>query len=257
MSNAVHDMFAGIAGRYDAANDVLSFGVHRLWRREIVRRLRIAPGAEALDLCTGTGDLALLLARAAGPNGKVYGVDFVEEMLKLAETKRLRVGDTESAPTTFLRGDAMSIPFPDNSFDIVTIAFGIRNVDDPSTCLREITRVLRPGGRVGVLEFGQPTVPGFSALYRLYSKHLMPAIGGAITGDRDAYVYLPETSKEFPCGVKFASMMTEAGLQGVAVKQLFGGISYIYTGSTPGLSSSEAVSGKTSRNSIETKAQLA
>lgn len=256
MSTAVHDMFAGIAKRYDVANDVLSFGIHRLWRRNLVKKIGVGPGMQVLDLCTGTGDLALILSRLTGPAGRVVGLDFVAAMLELAE-KKLHSSTREGcAPISFLQGDAMSIPFPDGSFDAVTIAFGIRNVDDPAGCLREIHRVLKPGGRLGVLEFGQPTVPGFSAVYRFYSKHIMPLLGGAITGDRQAYVYLPETSRNFPAGRNFETIVRAQNFEIAATKALFGGIAFVYSAKRAGNPASGSIDGKNPRNSVETGLQF-
>jgi demethylmenaquinone methyltransferase/2-methoxy-6-polyprenyl-1,4-benzoquinol methylase len=205
MSTEVQRMFASIAPRYDATNQVLSLGVHRRWRRAAVRLSGAAPGQRALDCATGTGDLAIALKRAVGPAGEVVGTDFCAEMLERAPAKARRAG----LDVRFEVADAMALPYPRASFDVATIAFGIRNVDDPVRCLREMARVVKPGGRVAVLEFGQPRGP-FGALFRAYSRHVMPAIGGLITGNRSAYEYLPRTAAAFPAGDRFLAMMDDA-----------------------------------------------
>jgi demethylmenaquinone methyltransferase/2-methoxy-6-polyprenyl-1,4-benzoquinol methylase len=206
MSAEVQRMFASIAPRYDAANEVLSLGVHRRWRRAAVRLSRLSPGQRALDCATGTGDLALALKRAAGPQGEVVGTDFCAEMLERAPQKAQRAG----LQVKFEVADAMALPYPGASFDVATIAFGIRNVDDPVRCLREMARVVRPGGRVVVLEFGQPRGL-FGALFRFYSRAVMPRVGGLLTGNRSAYEYLPRTAAAFPAAERFLTLMDEAG----------------------------------------------
>ena len=234
MSKEVQQMFSSIAPRYDRANDVLSFGIHRLWRRRAVSLLDIHEGERALDLCTGTGDLALLLAERVGAGGLVHGLDFVPEMLSLAQRKEQGLRSTNPkiacAPINWIHGDAMNIPLPDSSVDCVTIAFGIRNVDNPKLCLEDIRRVLAPNGRLVVIEFGKPKLPIFSVLYQWYSDNLMPKIGGVITGNKAAYEYLPRTSKAFPCREMFLELMTRCGFQEVKMESLFGGIAYLYRG---------------------------
>lgn len=229
MSKEVNQMFASIAQRYDLANDVLSGGMHRSWRRTLIRHSDIQPGDRVLDLCTGTGDVAFCLQSRVGPLGSVVGVDFVREMLVLAEEKQRR-RSSALPPISFVHGDAMHIPFPDATFDAATVSFGIRNVDDPFECLREMKRVVRPHGRVIVLEFGQPRVPGFKQAYEFYSRRVMPHIGGLVTGNRAAYEYLPKTSSEFPCGEKFTALMERAGMRVLRSKPLFCGIAYLYVG---------------------------
>lgn len=228
MSKEIQQMFASIAARYDLANDVLSGGIHRLWRRKVVRRVRSLGCRDVLDLCTGTGDLALALADALGPNVRVVGVDFVHEMVELAEKKRLRSKHPERV--AFSQGDALAIPLPPASVDAVTISFGIRNVDDVPACLREIRRALRPGGSVFVLEFGQVRVPIFRALYDWYGRHIMPAIGRLLTGNRDAYEYLPQTALRFPAGREFLRLLEDAGFERAKAASLLGGLAYIYSG---------------------------
>jgi demethylmenaquinone methyltransferase / 2-methoxy-6-polyprenyl-1,4-benzoquinol methylase len=226
MSDQVRDMFASIAQRYDAANEVLSLGVHRGWRREAVRLSGAGAGDRVLDCATGTGDLALSFKRAVGPSGLVVGTDFCAEMLASAPGKARKAG----LEVRFEVADALALPFASGSFDIASIGFGIRNVDDPVACLREMARVVRPGGRVVVLEFGQPR-GAFGALFRLYSRSVMPAIGGALTGNRAAYEYLPRTAAAFPAGDRFLAMMDEAGsFASRTAHPLLAGTAYVYVG---------------------------
>jgi demethylmenaquinone methyltransferase/2-methoxy-6-polyprenyl-1,4-benzoquinol methylase len=226
MSTEVRQMFSSIATRYDVTNEVLSFGIHRLWRRTAVRLSGAKEGSAVLDCATGTGDLALAFKRKVGTSGRVMGTDFCKEMLDSAPAKAAR----EGLQVEFQVADAMDLPFADNSFDVASIAFGIRNVDDPVKCLKEMARVVRPGGRVVVLEFGQPT-GFFGALFRMYSKVIMPTIGGLLTGNRAAYEYLPRTSAAFPAGDRFLSLMDQTGSykERVAHPMTFG-TSYVYVG---------------------------
>ena len=226
MSEQVREMFASIARRYDAANEVLSLGVHRGWRRAAVRLSGVVRGDRVLDCATGTGDLALAFKRAVGPTGEVVGTDFCAEMLEPAPAKARRAG----LEIRFEVADALALPYADRSFDVASIAFGIRNVDDPVRCLREMARVVRPAGRVVVLEFGQPSGP-FGALFRVYSRQVMPAIGGLLTGNRSAYEYLPRTAAAFPAGDRFLALMDEAGsFSERSATRLLAGTAYVYVG---------------------------
>jgi demethylmenaquinone methyltransferase/2-methoxy-6-polyprenyl-1,4-benzoquinol methylase len=226
MSTEVRMMFSSIARRYDVTNEVLSFGIHRLWRRKAVRLSRAAPGEEILDCATGTGDLALAFKRKVGASGRVVGTDFCPEMLQSAPDKARRAG----LDVTFEVADAMALPYPDRSFDAASISFGIRNVDDPGKCLRELARVVRPGGRVVVVEFGQPRGP-FGALFRFYSRVLMPWVGALLTGNREAYEYLPRTAAAFPAGDRFLGLMDQTGaFDARAAHPLTFGTAYVYVG---------------------------
>lgn len=224
MSEKVNKMFAEIATKYDIANDVLSFGIHRLWRKKLVELAGISKGDSVLDICCGTGDLAFACKRAVGKEGKVTATDFVPKMIELAKDK---AKDIEDAPQ-FSVGDAMNLKMPENSFDAVSVGFGIRNVDDPKHCSKEVLKVLKPAGRFAVLEFGQPTLPIFSSFYRFYSDHIMPKIGGLLTGNEDAYRYLPETSKEFIAGESFLNMLKESGFSNAKMYPLLWGLAYCY-----------------------------
>jgi demethylmenaquinone methyltransferase/2-methoxy-6-polyprenyl-1,4-benzoquinol methylase len=226
MSTEVRQMFSSIAPRYDVTNEVLSFGVHRLWRRVAVKASGARPGNRVLDCATGTGDLALAFKRTVGSDGSVLGTDFCQEMLIPAPAKAAR----EGLDVKFEVADAMALPYADDSFDVASIAFGIRNVDDPVRCLKEMARVVKPGGRVVVLEFGQPSGP-FGALFRFYSRFIMPAVGGLLTGNRAAYQYLPKTSAAFPAGPRFLALMEQAGcFSERQARPLTFGTAYVYVG---------------------------
>ena len=219
-------MFASIAGKYDATNSVLSMGTHHRWRKTAVRMSGAKAGMSVLDCATGTGDLALEFKKAVGDEGSVLGTDFCAEMMETAPAK----ADASGLPVRFETADAMDLPYNDNSFDIASISFGIRNVDDPLICLQELARVVKPGGKVIVLEFGQPGGL-FKYPYRFYSKHVIPFVGGIMTGNREAYSYLPETSANFPAGKAFLDLMEKSGKYArQEAKELMGGIAYVYAG---------------------------
>jgi len=226
MSEKVRSMFADIADDYDRVNSILSFGVHHAWRKKTVFESGASPGDHVLDCATGTGDLAIEFKKKVGSKGYVLGTDFCKPMIEKAPEK----AKSKKLSIDFEVADAMNLPYDDERFDVASIAFGIRNVDNPVTALKEMGRVVKPGGRVVVLEFGQPK--GFLKYpYELYSQHIMPAIGGWISGNRDAYTYLPETSAAFPADEKFLKLMDEAGCfcERYFVK-LTGGIAYVYVG---------------------------
>ena len=226
MSETVRTMFADIAPRYDVANTALSLGIHHLWRRTVVRLSQVQAGMRVLDCATGTGDLALAFKNAVGKSGHVVGTDFCAEMMETAPDKARKNG----MDIRFEVADAMNLPYPDNSFDIASISFGIRNVDVPAQALREMARVVRPGGRVVVLEFGQPRGI-IGAFYRFYSNHVIPFVGGILSGNREAYSYLNRTAAQFPSGDNFAAMMRETGaFAGTNYKALTFGIAYVYIG---------------------------
>ena len=226
MSTEVREMFASIARRYDAANEILSLGIHKSWRRAAVALSEASAGQRVLDCATGTGDLALEFKRAVGPSGEVIGTDFCAEMLQSAPRKAARAG----LDVQFAVADALALPYPDARFDVASIAFGIRNVDDPLRCLREMARVVRPGGCVIVLEFGQPR-GAFGAVFRAYSRGVLPLVGGLLTGNRAAYEYLPRTVAAFPAGERFLGLMREAGVfRRVDAQPLTFGTAYVYRG---------------------------
>jgi demethylmenaquinone methyltransferase/2-methoxy-6-polyprenyl-1,4-benzoquinol methylase len=223
----VRAMFGSIAGRYDRANTVLSGGIHHLWRRKLVAWSGVRAGDRVLDCATGTGDLAIAFARAAGPTGEVIGTDFSAEMLVPAPEKARRRG----VSVRFEQADVTALPYGDASFDVSSIAFGIRNVADRLAGLREMARVVKPGGRVMVLEFGQPTAPLLRPLFGVYSRKVLPWIGGVVTGNRAAYDYLDRSAGAFPCGEAFAAIMRETGaFASIEWRAYTGGIAYAYRG---------------------------
>lgn len=226
MSQAVHAMFSDIASRYDRANSVLSFGIHHLWRKATVAASGVRAGTSVLDCATGTGDLALAFKRAVGPTGRVVGTDFNAEMLSYAPAKAQQRG----LDVAFEVADAMHLPYADATFDAASISFGIRNVDDPRIALADMARVVKPGGKVVVLEFGQPRgIMGM--LYGMYSRYVIPFIGGLITGNRKAYEYLPTTAAAFPCREAFTDLMTSTGrLTNCTYRELTGGVAFLYVG---------------------------
>lgn len=226
MSEQVHQMFTQIAPRYDVANDVLSMGTHRLWRKRAVALSRAKAGDAVLDCATGTGDLAIDFKRVVGPSGSVKGTDFNAAMLESAPAKAKAAG----LDIGFEVADAMKLPYQAAHFDVASIAFGIRNVDDPAVCLGELARVVKPGGRVVVLEFGQPTGL-FGALFRLYARFVMPLIGQVLTGNRAAYEYLPRTAAAFPAGDRFVELMRGTGrFAEQTAHPLMAGLAYVYVG---------------------------
>ncbi len=221
----IQSMFGSIASRYDIANTILSAGIHHLWRKELVRLSQAQRGYRILDCATGTGDLAFEFKKQVGVEGQVIGSDFCEEMLSLAREKSQK----RNLNLVFEFADTTKLQYPDASFDVASIAFGIRNVSNPVLGISELARVVRPGGKVMILEFGQPVIPVFKQFYNLYSKYLLPRIGGAISGSFKAYNYLQESSSDFPCREQFVSMAMETGrFSKVEFKPLSGGIAYIY-----------------------------
>lgn len=225
-------MFDAIAPRYDLLNGVLSAGLDRYWRRQAIRSLGFTGRETLLDVCTGTGDVAIAAARVTRGARRVVGVDFAAAMLSRARHKI--DGRKLSARVAVVRGDAMRLPVGSARVDGVTIAFGIRNVAQPEAACRELLRVLRPGGRLAILEFGLPVVPAVRPLYLWYFKHVLPRIGRMVSRHDAAYSYLPASVGGFPWGEAFADILRAQGFNNVKARPLTFGIVYLYT-ATKGL----------------------
>ena len=220
-------MFDAIARRYDTLNRVLSAGSDVRWRRRAVKALALTGTERLLDVCTGTADLAIEAATATtGHAARVVGVDFAGAMLAIGRGKIGRAGLSDRVH--LVRGDATRLPVPDGSFDAATVAFGIRNVVDVDKGCRELRRVVRPGGRVAILEFGMPRVPGLGALYRSYFRHVLPRVGRLVSKHSDAYEYLPASVAEFPSGEAFADLLRGSGFSRVRVVPMAIGAVYLY-----------------------------
>ena len=225
----VREVFSSVAARYDLMNDLMSVGVHRIWKDAMVEWLNPQPGWESLDVAGGTGDIAFRiadLARARGGEAAVTVCDINADMLGEGVRRAKEKGETA---IEWVCGNAESLPFPDSSFDSYTIAFGIRNVTHIENALTEARRVLKPGGRFLCLEFSKVEVPGLDTLYDAYSFKLMPKIGGLVAQDEESYRYLAESIRRFPTQAKFAAMISEAGLSRVKVRNLSGGIAAMHS----------------------------
>jgi demethylmenaquinone methyltransferase/2-methoxy-6-polyprenyl-1,4-benzoquinol methylase len=220
-------MFDAIAPRYDLLNHLLSAGIDRRWRARAIRSLQLTGRETLLDVCTGTGDVALEAHGAAF----VVGVDFAGAMLSLG-LQKVRAG-RQAQRVTLVRGDAMRLPIRDASVDAATVAFGIRNVVQPEIACAEIARTMRGGGRVAILEFGMPDVPGLAAIYRWYFRYVLPRVGRAVSGHDSAYSYLPASVGAFPPPSDFMQMLHAAGLADVRADPLTFGSVYLYTARKP------------------------
>jgi demethylmenaquinone methyltransferase/2-methoxy-6-polyprenyl-1,4-benzoquinol methylase len=226
-ARAVREMFSGIARRYDFLNHFLSANIDKRWRKLVRERLQTElsnPNALILDVACGTGDLAIELQQHA--QAKIIGTDFCRPMLAVAAEKNFR--NKLSIP--YLEGDGMKLSFPDETFEAVTIAFGLRNFSNWLDGLKEFRRVLKKGGKLIVLEFSAPVVPGFKQAFNFYFTQILPRIGGAVSGSRGAYEYLPDSVSRFPDQKNLAKMMGEVGFEKVDYKNLTGGIAAIHTG---------------------------
>jgi demethylmenaquinone methyltransferase/2-methoxy-6-polyprenyl-1,4-benzoquinol methylase len=229
----VREMFRQIAPKYDLMNHLLSLNIDRYWRWQTVRRIRFESSAPILDTCTGTGDLALAISRKAPQKVDVIGSDFCRAMLEIANQK----SDPETKGdrrVRFLEADSQYLPFADELFQCVTVAFGLRNVTDTLRGLREMARVCRPGGQVLVLEFSRPRTWGLRQSYNFYFTHILPKVGQWLArNDKSAYSYLPESVGQFPDGPALVELMTTAGLVDVSYTPLTCGIATIYEGRKP------------------------
>ena len=220
-------MFDAIAPRYDVLNHLLSAGIDRYWRARAIRSLHLTGHERVLDLCTGTADLAIA-ARTAQPGAvRVVGVDFAAAMLSIAAGKLRR--DRLTHEIALVRGDAMRIPVADASVDAVTVAFGIRNVEDAQTACRDMHRVLKPGGRLAILEFAIPTAPVVRAAYLSYFRHILPLVGRLVSRHNAAYAYLPESVGAFASPGAFTDLLRKSGFREVSANSMTFGIVFLYT----------------------------
>jgi demethylmenaquinone methyltransferase/2-methoxy-6-polyprenyl-1,4-benzoquinol methylase len=224
-------MFDAIAGRYDLLNAVLSAGLDRYWRRRAIGSLRLTGTEILLDVCAGTADVAIGAARAVPGSRRVVGVDFAGAMLARGGEKVRAAG--LGARVQLVRGDAMRLPVADRSVDAVTVAFGIRNVEVTGAACAEIHRVLRPGGRLAILEFGLPQAPGLRQLYTWYFLRVLPRIGRLLSKHGGAYSYLPASVGAFPWGQDFADLLSAAGLVEATSRPLTLGVVYLYSARKP------------------------
>ncbi len=225
----IRGMFDRIAGVYDLMNTAMTAGLHHRWRERAAERAELGPGDSALDACCGTGDLAFELARRVEPGGRVIGSDFSERMLDLARSK---AACRDAPGLRFEWADALELPYDDESFDAVTVGFGVRNLADLERGIGELSRVLRPAGRLVILEITQPRRPPLSTFFSVWFDRLVPVLG-RLAGDREAYAYLPESVKRFPAPERLAGIMDRCGLQRIRYTVLAGGIIAIHSGARP------------------------
>ncbi|MCF6219242.1 MAG: bifunctional demethylmenaquinone methyltransferase/2-methoxy-6-polyprenyl-1,4-benzoquinol methylase UbiE [Gammaproteobacteria bacterium] len=224
----VAEVFHSVASNYDVMNDVMSFGVHRLWKRYTIDMARARPGNRVLDLAGGTGDLSKKFAKQVGPTGEVVLSDINSSMLGQGRIRLTDEGVLDNI--RYVQANAEALPFPDNHFDVITIAFGLRNVTDKAKALASMYRVLKPAGRLLVLEFSKPVVPGLAPIYDTYSFKILPKMGKMIAGDEESYRYLAESIRVHPDQETLKQMMTEVGFERVDYHNLSGGIVALHRG---------------------------
>lgn len=224
----VADVFSSVAGKYDIMNDVMSMGVHRIWKKIAMMHTGLKKGQRALDVAGGTGDLTLYMAEQVGATGEVVISDINPAMLE--QGRRRLVDKGVVGNVKFVEANAEELPFDDNSFDCVTIAFGLRNVTDKDKALREMHRVLRPGGRLLVLEFSKPVLPGLDKIYDIYSFKVLPMMGKLIANDEESYRYLAESIRMHPDQATLKEMMVNAGFERCTYTNMSGGIVALHKG---------------------------
>ena len=224
-------VFDSVASKYDIMNDLMSGGMHRLWKDRLIRQIRPRPGQKFLDVAGGTGDIAFRIRKKAGPDAQITVFDLNQHMLDVGRDRAVDHGWLNDFE--WVTGNAEKLPFPDNSFDVYTIAVGLRNVTHIDTALSEAFRVLKPGGRFFCMEFSRVEQPLIAAGYDAFSFHLIPRIGKLVTGDRESYQYLIESIRKFPTQRKLAARMGGAGFEGVKYFNLSAGIVAIHQGTKP------------------------
>ncbi|MCF7981250.1 MAG: bifunctional demethylmenaquinone methyltransferase/2-methoxy-6-polyprenyl-1,4-benzoquinol methylase UbiE [Pseudomonadales bacterium] len=227
----VAEVFHSVANKYDVMNDLMSLGIHRIWKRFTIELSGVRAGQQVLDVAGGTGDLSRSFSRLVGDKGRVILSDINSSMLEVGRDRLLDQGISDNID--YVQANAECLPFADNSFDCITIAFGLRNVTDKDAALRSLTRVLKPGGRLLVLEFSKPNNPIFSKIYDTYSFSLLPAIGKLVTGDADSYRYLAESIRMHPDQETLRKMMEDAGLTRCEYHNMTGGVVAIHMGIKP------------------------
>ncbi len=224
----VADVFTSVASKYDVMNDVMSFGIHRIWKKLAMNHTGLRPGMRALDVAGGTGDLTAYMSKQVGSTGEVIISDINPDMLE--QGRRHLMDRGIAGNIKFIEANAEALPFEDNSFDCVTIAFGLRNVTDKDKALESMYRVLKPGGRLLVLEFSKPVVPGLDKIYDVYSFKILPMMGKLIAGDAESYQYLAESIRMHPDQATLKSMMQEAGFERCSYHNMSGGIVALHKG---------------------------
>jgi demethylmenaquinone methyltransferase/2-methoxy-6-polyprenyl-1,4-benzoquinol methylase len=227
-ASLVRDVFDSVASKYDLMNDLMSFGIHRLWKRFAVELAGVRPGQQILDLASGTGDLADRFADLTGPGGLVLMTDINAAMLHVGRDRMVDRG--HAGNVAYVQVDAEALPFPDASLDLITIAFGLRNVTDKDKALASMYRALRPGGRALVLEFSKPVNRPLEKLYDIYSFHILPRMGELVARDADSYRYLAESIRMHPDQETLRDMMEQAGFENCDVHNLTGGIVAVHRG---------------------------
>jgi len=223
----VHNVFEKIYDNYDKMNSVISFKQHIRWRKDTMKKMNVQPGSKALDVCCGTADWTIALADAVGPSGEVTGLDFSQNMLKIGQEK---VDQLHLKQVNLVHGNAMELPFADNTFDYATIGFGLRNVPDYMQVLKEMHRVIKPGGLAVCLETSQPTIIGFRQLYYFYFRFIMPVFGKLFAKSYNEYSWLQESARDFPGMKELAGMFEKAGFKKVMFKPYSGGVAAVHIG---------------------------
>ena len=221
----VHTVFQNISQKYDRLNNIISFEQHKVWRKHVMSTMNVQKGSKALDVCCGTADWTIALSEAVGSKGQVTGLDFSENMLEVGKQKTASLENIQ-----LVHGDAMNLPFDDNSFDYVTIGFGLRNVPDYLSALKEMHRVLKPGGMVVCLETSQPTLPLFKQIYSLYFKFVMPIFGKMFAKSKEEYEWLQQSTFNFPDKEKLKRLFSQAGFSNIKVRSFTGGVAAMHLG---------------------------